>query len=459
MREIFVDNPGNDILLMIIVALISIITTIGGVGGGGLLIPLYMLVGKFELEISIPLTIYTIFGDTLVRIYFLYNKKNPLDCRRDLIYFAPLMIITLFDANSSFFGVILSNFSPNLVTIICLLLVLTITFYKSTCKAISTYIKEQDFLNNNYNGYTLIMIDGIGEYFKLPDNCDSPKIKIGKDIKTIEFVIEDNEELPKFYIMDNIEAEIESGETLQQEDDIETDIGNDIESNNEIVEIGDTQREKYFNTGLMFTNLGLISVFSFTRPFFNVCGYLYWIHAFGQFIVTGALGYYTVTYIISDYQEKRNNHYIFIEGDIVWNIDVVKKFILIGSFTGFVSTYIGIGGGMLTTPIMIQVGMLPEVVVATSSISTLCSCIISCLNYLASGDLPIVYGTVFAICSAIGSVGGIYASDYIMAVYKKQSPIIFMVALIIFLSILLLTINAVNNSLIYDYSFKNICLD
>ena len=451
MREIFIDNIGNDILLMIIVALISIVTTIGGVGGGGLLIPLYMLVGNFKLETSIPLTIYTILGDTLVRIYYLYNKKNPLDCRRDLIYFAPLIIITLFDANSSFFGIILSNLSPNLVTIICLLLVLTITFYKSICKAFSTYTKELDFLSDNYNGYTLIMIDGIGEYFKLPNKCESQKIKIGKEIKKIDFIADSCEELPKLYILDNIEAEIESGETLQQEDD--------IESNSEIVQIGDTQREKYFNTGLMFTNLGFISIFSFTRPFFNVCGYLYWIHALGQFLVTGALGYYTITYIIFDYQEKRNNHYIFIEGDIVWNMDVVKKFIFIGSFTGFVSTYIGIGGGMLTTPIMIQVGMLPEVVVATSSISTLCSCIISCLNYLASGDLPIVYGTVFAICSAIGSVGGIHASDYIMAVYKKQSPIIFMVALIIFLSMVLLTINAVDNRLIYDYSFKNICLN
>lgn len=451
MREIFIDNIGNDILLMIIVALISIVTTIGGVGGGGLLIPLYMLVGNFKLETSIPLTIYTILGDTLVRIYYLYNKKNPLDCRRDLIYFAPLIIITLFDANSSFFGIILSNLSPNLVTIICLLLVLTITFYKSICKAFSTYTKELDFLSDNYNGYTLIMIDGIGEYFKLPNEYDNQKIKIGKEIKKIDFIADSCEELPKLYILDNIEAEIESGETLQQEDD--------IESNNEIVQIGDTQREKYFNTGLMFTNLGFISVFSFTRPFFNVCGYLYWIHALGQFLVTGALGYYTITYIISDYQEKRNNHYIFIQGDIVWNMDVVKKFIFIGSFTGFVSTYIGIGGGMLTTPIMIQVGMLPEVVVATSSISTLCSCIISCLNYLASGDLPIVYGTVFAICSAIGSVGGIHASDYIMVVYKKQSPIIFMVALIIFLSMVLLTINAVNNRLIYDYSFKNICFN
>ena len=194
------------------------------------------------------------------------------------------------------------------------------------------------------------MIDGIGEYFKLSNNCDSPKIKIGKEIKKIDFFIEDNEELPKFYIMDNIEAEIESGETLQQEDDIE----NDIESNNEIIEIGDTQREKYFNTGLMFTNLGLISVFSFTRPFFNVCGYLYWIHALGQFMVTGALGYYTVTYIISDYQEKRNNHYIFIEGDIVWNIDVVKNLFSLAHLL-VLFLLIGIGGGMLTTPIMIQV--------------------------------------------------------------------------------------------------------
>ena len=74
MKTFLITDPTTDILLMFIVAIISIITTIGGVGGGGLLIPLYMLVGKFDLETSIPLTIFTILGDTLVRIYFLYNK-------------------------------------------------------------------------------------------------------------------------------------------------------------------------------------------------------------------------------------------------------------------------------------------------------------------------------------------------------------------------------------------------
>ena len=456
MREIFIDDLPNDILLMIIVTLISIVTTIGGVGGGGLLIPLYMIVGNFELKNSIPLTIYTIFGDTLVRIYFLYNKKNPLDSRRDLIYFAPLMIISLFDANSSFFGVILSNISPSLLTIACLLIILTITFYKSINKAISTYIKEEDILNNNKNGYSLIIIDGIGEYFKLTKEDEITKVKIGNDIKIITFVKEDDEELEQLYIIDNIESQVETEDALQLNENKRNIIGS---LKNELIQVGDTQREKYFNTGLMFANVGCISIFSFTRQFFNVCDYLFWIHSLGQFFVTGALGYYTVTFIISDYQKKKQNHYIFIKGDIVWNKEVVRKFILIGTFTGFVSTYIGIGGGMMTTPIMIQVGMLPEVVVATSSISTFCSCFISSLNYFSSGDLPIVYGSVFAICSAIGSVGGIYASDYIISVYKKQSPIIFMVALIIFLSMILITINAVNNGLIYDYNFINICLN
>ena len=63
----------------------------------------------------------------------------------------------------------------------------------------------------------------------------------------------------------------------------------------------------------------------------------------------------------------------------------------------------------------------------------------------------------FGLCSAVGSIGGIYLSDYILNKYQKQSPIIFMVSLIVFLSIILLTVNAVNSELIYDNTFKDLC--
>ena len=423
MREFIIDNPNNDIILMFMVLIISIITTIGGVGGGGLLIPLFMLIGEFTLIESIPMTILTILGDTITRIFFLYNKKHPLNEKRDLIYFPPLLLISLFDANTSFFGVILSNFTPSLMTIVCLLFVLSFTFYKSIKKAINTYLNELKYLKDPNAGLKLIIIDGIGEYFKI------------EDLENNNFVINDEEnniDEENMIVFDGIEANV-------------------------ILEEGDNEKQKYFNTFLMFFNISMISIFSITRQYFSICNYFYWIHSFGQFFVTLLLGGYTINYIITDHKRKKDNNFIFINGDIEWSNNVINKFALIGSLTGFVSTYIGIGGGMLTTPIMIQVGMLPEVVVATSSISTLCSCIISCINYFVVGELPLIYGTVFALCSALGSIGGIYSSNYILSKYKQQSPIIFVVSLIVFLSIILLTINAVDSKLIYDNSFKDLC--
>ena len=65
--DIFTNNIVNDSILVLLVILISILTTIGGVGGGGLLIPVYMLIGKFKIETAIPLTIFTILGDTAMR--------------------------------------------------------------------------------------------------------------------------------------------------------------------------------------------------------------------------------------------------------------------------------------------------------------------------------------------------------------------------------------------------------
>ena len=83
--DIFTDNIVNDSILVILVTLISILTTIGGVGGGGILIPVYMLIGKFKIETAIPLTIFTILGDTAMRIIFLFNKKHPTENNLNLL--------------------------------------------------------------------------------------------------------------------------------------------------------------------------------------------------------------------------------------------------------------------------------------------------------------------------------------------------------------------------------------
>ena len=314
MREIYENNfLKNDIETSILVFFISIITTVGGVGGGGLLIPTYLLIGKFTLSQSIPLSIITIFGDTIVRLIYLFPKKHPLNNKRSIIDLTPLLLLIPFDGNTSFIGVILANLLPDIFRLFCIIFVLGLTLVKTTYKAIDTLKKEDIFLRkkDNENDLEMVVIDGIANY-------------IDKNI---------------------------------------------LEESSNKNGLGDTLKEKYFNSSISFLSISIISIFSFFRSSYSVCSIKYYYYISGQLLFILLYGLFIINYLKNNYNLK-NNNYLFLEGDIVWKNNNIFKFISIGSLTGFLSTYMGIGGGMLVTPIMFNVGMIPEVVVATSSVST-----------------------------------------------------------------------------------------
>lgn len=400
-ERIFFDTYlGTDIITIFLVFFISIITTIGGVGGGGLLIPTYMLVSKFSLEEAIPLSVVTILGDTLVRVLVLYNKRHPLNEKRYLIDMMPILLIVPFDGNSSFIGVILSQITPQSLTIILIILVLGFTFYKSISKAIRSFLKENIYLNQENNNLEMVMIDGIAEYF------DAEQVREAR--------------------LNNL------GE-------------------------GDTLKDKIIKTGIIFTSILIISIFSITRSLLDKCGLYYWIHIISQFFIVAIMGFLIIKYLANDYEKKRQNNYIFLQGDIIWKKENITKFILIATVTGALSTYMGIGGGMLITPIMMQVGMIPEVVVATTSITTFFSSIISTINYILVGKLLINYGLLYSFVSAIGSIFGLILSNMMLSRFKRQSIIIFIVSLILFTSIILLVTNALTNNDLSEFKFNNFC--
>jgi len=395
MKEIFV-NLGNDIILSILVFLISVITTIGGVGGGGLLIPTYIFVGEFSLDEAIPLSVITILGDTLVRIFNLYLRKHPMNNKRYLIDMMPILLIVPFDGNFSFLGVILSEVMPNSITLGVIILILGLTFYKSIVKAIKTFLKENEYLDSN--NLELVIIDGIGEYFNV-NKLEEYKFSNGT---------------------------------------------------------GDSLSDKIKKTLIIFFTIVVISVFCILRSFHDKCSLINICNIISQFLVVGVISYFIILYIKKDYERKRLNNYIFLEGDIIWNNANITKFIIIASLTGILSTYMGIGGGMLITPIMIQVGMIPEVVIATGSITTFFSSLISTLNYLLVGRLNLNYGILLSIMSMLGSLVGLKLSDLILNRLKRQSILIFIVSLILLISGVMLVNSVIMNDL-GDFNISNYC--
>jgi uncharacterized membrane protein YfcA len=396
-KIIFENNIQNDIILNLLIFIISIITTIGGVGGGGLLIPTFLLLSDFNIQEIIPLSVATILGDTIVRVIYLQNKRHPLNNKRFLIDLSPLLLIIPFDGNLSFIGAILLNISSYNLTMILLIMLLTFTFYKSLTKAIKTFSKESKFkVIDDNNSFEVIIIDGIVEY------------------------------IPK-------------------DDIFNTELGT-----------GDSQINKIFKISICGICIIILSIFSFMRNNLNLCSSEYISNILIQFGIILFLSVLIIYYVYYDYNSKRNSDYIFLKGDIVWKKFNIVKFITTGSFTGILSTYMGIGGGMLTTPAMISAGMLPEVVVATSSISTFFSTIISLINYITLGQLLYSYAISFAISSAIGSLVGLKVSNYLLKKFKRQSIIIFFVSFILLVSIVLIIIH-LSNEFDGNFNFKALC--
>lgn len=374
---------GPDIGVAVSVFFISILTTVGGVGGGGLLIPLYSLAGGFTIEETIPLSVATILGDSFVRVIFLYNREHPYHKSRYLVDMLPIILITLYDSNTSILGIVLTNVLPSFFTIICIILVLSVTFVKSLQKAIQTYQKETIVIQNEETHVKLI-IDGLIQY------------------------------IPREVIVEN--ATIDG--------------------------VGDTLSKKIVHSGILTGVMGIMTVFSFFRPT-NMCSTFFWGYFAIQIVVVGLFGYGLNQYILYVYTKRKDENYIFLTGDIVWNQKNINKFVIIGSVTGMLSTYMGIGGGMITTPVMIQLGMIPEVVIGSSAVTTFLSSLISVINYVISDKLLVEYAVLYGTVSCGGSLVGIWLSTVLLNRLKRQSVIIFVVSLILFISMILMIYNSI----------------
>jgi uncharacterized membrane protein YfcA len=62
-------NPvnGNDVGLFIVLFLVIALASAAGIGGGGLLIPLMMVIASFPAYYSVPLSVTSIAGSSIVR--------------------------------------------------------------------------------------------------------------------------------------------------------------------------------------------------------------------------------------------------------------------------------------------------------------------------------------------------------------------------------------------------------
>ena len=135
-----------------------------------------------------------------------------------------------------------------------------------------------------------------------------------------------------------------------------------------------------------------------------------------------------------DYRIKENNNYQFVKGDVAWNSQNIEKFILLGLVGGVVSGLVGLGGGAIYTPLLMEFGIAPSIAGGTSMYMSVFATLSASILFMFQGFLIYEWALTLSISSVIGTVFGITIIGNLVKSSGRSSYLILLLAFVLSVS-------------------------
>ena len=130
-----------EIIWMITLGIIMALCNAAGIGGGGIVIPICIILFKFNTTYAIALSNTNIFVASLTRFIFNFKEKHPL---RDAVVINYEIVLIMLPGTilGSLIGVQLNSILPDIATMIMLTILLFFMGYKSLFSGLKKYREE-----------------------------------------------------------------------------------------------------------------------------------------------------------------------------------------------------------------------------------------------------------------------------------------------------------------------------
>ncbi|GAM18396.1 hypothetical protein SAMD00019534_015710 [Acytostelium subglobosum LB1] len=169
----------------------------------------------------------------------------------------------------------------------------------------------------------------------------------------------------------------------------------------------------------------------------KLCSPGYWVLAFAIWPVVMVAWALTSRFLYSQWLNNQTMG-ISIEGDIRYTRKTIILLGLLSIMAGVLASLLGIGGGMIKGPVLLSMGLSPDIVAATSSFMILFTSASSAFQYILLNKLALDYGLVYYIIGFVACFVGTQTLIWVVKKYKRRSYIIFLISSIIILSTILL---------------------
>ncbi|KAH0635480.1 uncharacterized protein [Solanum tuberosum] len=372
--------------------------TVGGVGGGGIFVPMLTLLLGFDTKSAAAISKCMIMGASASSVW--YNLRVPHPCREapildyDLaLLFQPMLMLGIT------VGVSLSVVFPYWLITVLIIILFMGTSSRSFFKAIEMW-KEETILKKSMKE---VPVNSRGEL--VIDTVYEPLVP--KEEKTALEIFKFNLNLKRILVL--------------------------------------------FVVWFVFL---LLQVF---KNDLVACSPLYWVLNLIQFPAALAVFGYECVKLYKESKKRRleGNRESICEADIQWTATNLIFCALCGILGGTVGGLLGSGGGFILGPLLLEIGVIPQVASATATFVMMFSSSLSVVEFYLLKRFPIPYALYLMSVSILAGFWGQCFIRKLIAILKRASIIVFILSGVIFASALTMGVIGIEKSIrmIHNHEF------
>lgn len=421
-------------LAAVIIFLGSLLAAAGGIGGGGLYVPILMMVCALDAKVAIPISQAALLGVGVIHFAINFTKMHPEPDAGRLIDYKALLLLEPTLLGGVIVGTMLNRVLPSFVLVSLLVVLLGLGAFRSGLNACKTWKEEK---------------------------------------------------------ANNARRAAIADETSEGGASAVTELANE---------------EPFTIDRLLLTNVGLVfALFAFTSLFnilrggkggapspvgITVCSGGYWGLSVGNFVVNLL---FAVIYGCSCVKKRKTPVEFADAPDVemidpkdnlvddlseqggqteaggatttpqrkgtdsslttaftargqyspTWTNGAIAKFIVTGLIVGMFAGMLGIGGGLLLSPVLIELGFHPKQLSAISGTAVLVTSASALLIFAFAGMVDWGIAWPFMIITFVGTIIGKFGVDALVRKYKKDAIIVITVSAFLLLCAICMTIQGV----------------
>jgi len=395
-----------------------------GIGGGGLLVPTYAFILGVGAKNAVPLSKSTIFGVALGNFFIIGQGRHPNPkVFRPLIDYDLAMYMNSALLLGTVFGVLLNSVLPDIVVIVLFMTLLVYNSWRTIRKGLRLRKAEAEAAAeksaSKENHTAMVKLNEVGEEQK-----DGTGAREG-DTLTAGAGHGSEGDKKASSIRD-----VESGAKLSPE--LEALL-------NKEGRLLPPEKFVYFFCTAIFIAIYAIFKEGIVEGI-EGCSAGWWVWYMLPIPIFSSIAFCIGRFYLSPLHQTRvAAGYEYLESDLEWDLDTLKRFPLISFVAGVAAALLGIGGGMVLGPMMLDLGILPQVVSATNGFLIILTASGSVVQYVASGRLSLEVCAWFVMCGCIGGQVGSRILKRILKETGRQSYVVLLLGSLIGVSAIAMT--------------------